>query len=1017
VQHGRRFALPKRLGPVLRYLIGGAVLLVVGIAVGFFFVLQPLFDPQRLEARVDAAVLAWTGQTFAATDGVDLTLLPQPVLTVHRPRLDSTEAGFTLAADRLDLDLELWSLLFGSLVVDRANLVRPHWRLAGDPAATFSALADRLAAHGSRLPFSRLELADGTIATATGEPVLQAMDARFERPDDGGSSRLLATGRPAAAAATQLRLEGQFGAVAAGRPVPLQLDIEAALDGTVHRLALRGELRPAREARGFAGHLTLDLPGTAEPLTGALADIWPALGTRSLPELPLRLAADLDWTLLQGSTTLGLDDATLELAGQTLGGGLLLELGAAPSIDLRLEADRLVFAEGALDFAPLGDVLASALAGSITFRADVIEWRDATLRRVDLDLALDGRGTIEVERATAMLPGPGDLAFSGRFEPPDGSDGARLTGRLEAAAQRPAELVTAFIEPPAFIRDTATLSLSSDVDWQPDVLTLQNAELGLDALQAVGGLAYRPAAGDQRAQLALRALVDRLALDDVVDEAAPVEALEALLDGATETDLAVDLRVSRTSLGPARLGGLALRLESRAGAVVIERLGLDDIAGSAASVSGRVHAASRTFELDLALDVASLSRLLRLAGREPPLALALLGPLNLRGNLAGDLDRAEATMRLEADQFAAEGGASLTDWRSGPSGAVTLHAETAETATLIRQLVGVTVADPDLAGPLRATLEIEVEAGAPTAAVLDGRMGELALALAGERRTAGPGPLDRFDLELGPLSSAAAGQLYQLLTPPLDLVPGPPTRWPGYWPAQELSWDWLAVPDPADVAITLVGSDPAAAPIELRAQLREGALTVPAFRWASPAGLIDAGLAMVARADGRGVDLTLDLALERFAADRLLAFWGLPPTALGGTLDLQAQLATQGSSLRELVGHLRGTLDLVLSDGVLAAASPSDGGIPVERLAASLAIERGVLYLPEAGTAFNGPDGVGRLGGSVDLSAWMMDLELALDAHDGTALVRQELFGPLPTPSVSLPSPPDRGGAPTAPVE
>lgn len=144
-------------------------------------------------------------------------------------------------------------------------------------------------------------------------------------------------------------------------------------------------------------------------------------------------------------------------------------------------------------------------------------------------------------------------------------------------------------------------------------------------------------------------------------------------------------------------------------------------------------------------------------------------------------------MRLEADQFAAEGVASLIDWRSGPSGAVVLSFETGETATLLRQLAGVAVADLLLQGPLRADLEIEVEGGALGATTLEGTLGKLTFGLSAERRAFGPGPLDRFDLELGPVSSEAAALLYQLLTPPLDLLPGPPARWLGYWPAQELA--------------------------------------------------------------------------------------------------------------------------------------------------------------------------------------------------------------------------------------
>ena len=985
----------------MRYLIGGAALLLAALATGAVFLLQYLLDEERLAARSAEAVRAWTGHALAATAGVDLEFLPQPVLTIHQPRLGAIEAGFALTADRLDLDLETWPLLMGSVVVRTASLVRPEWRIGGDPGPLLAAFADRLAAHGPGLPLQRLRFVGGRVATLTGEPVLLGIEAVLER--QGAGSDFRGTAR-AVAGGTELTVEGRLGHAAAGRPLPLQLQIAGLREGVAQRLDFRGQLRPAPAMLALGGRVTLDGSGPADRLLAELAGFAPGLARLPPPDLPWHLEADLELGLGDAVATLHLDQATLTLGEQTLTGTLGLEGDDASSIELVLEADRLALPAEGPDSASLAALLPPALAGTITFRAPVVEWRGRAFRQVALDLVLDGRGMADVARATAVLPGPGDLAFTGRFGPLGGEMQPGLAGRLEAAVQAPAELWGAFAEPPALIGRTTTATLAADLDWQPARLTLQHADLALDALQASGGLAYRPASGDRLPQLALRAVADRLALDDLLDPAAPAAALEALLDAAAATDLALDLRVSRTGLGQARFGGLVLRLDSNDGAVTIERASLDDIAGSAASVDGRVHAPSRTFELGLALDVSSLSRLLRLIGEEPPMALALLGPLNLRGDIAGDLDRAEATAVLDADLFGARGTASITDWQNGLSGAVSLRVEAAEASTLLRQFGGVTVTDPLLEGPLEAELELDLEAGSPGATVLELSLGELVVALAAERRAAGPGPLDRFDLRLDRLSSATAALLYRLLTPPLELVPGPPTRWPGYWPSEPLTWDWMQVPE-TDVSVTLQGVDPALPPLELRAQLRDGTLTVPALRWASPHGLVDAGMAMAARADGRGVDLTLDLALERFEVAQLLEFADAASAPLGGTLDLEARLATQGRSIRALIGNLEGALDLVLSDGVLGAASPTDGGIPIERLTGALVVERGVVEPAAPGITFSGPDGVGEVTGSADLLAWMIDLELALDGHDGTPLVRQHLFGPLAEPEALQRSP------------
>lgn len=1005
----------------MRYLIGGAALLLAGIAAGTFFVLQALLDEERLEARVGEAVLDWTGRPLVVTGGVDLELLPQPVLTLHQPRLGSVEDGFTLGADRLDLDVELWSLLFGSFAVDQAHLVRPVLALGAGPETALAALADRLAQSGTSLPVRRLGVAGGTVATLTGEPLLQDVAGLLEREGDTGS-RFEAEAQLAVVGATsQFRLEGQLGSRVADRPLPLQLQLQAETQGVTHLFAFRGQLRPAAATRGLAGEVTLELPSSAAPLAAELASLWPALEPLTVPDAPLGLAGEIAVELGDAvAPSLRLEQGSLVLAGQSLTLDLLLEGGVIPTLDLRLEADRLVLPGARADWAPvawhLADSLPTALRGPIELRAAVVEWQDQTFRQVALDLALDGLGMLDVARATAVLPGPGDLAFSGRLGPLSSQPGPRLTGRLEAALQNPAELAGAIIGPRALLERSTTLAIETDLDWHASGLTLQNADLRLDALQAAGGLAYRAGEADGLPQLALWAAIDRLALDDVVDSTAPETTLDGLLDLAASTNLAIDLRVSRTSLGEARFGSLTARLDSTNGAVAIERLSLNDVAGSAVAASGRLHAPSRTFALDLALDVASLSRLLRLVGQEPPLALALLGPLNLRGELAGDPERAELTARLDADLFAARGVASITDWRERPSAALAFSLEAGEAAPLIRQLAGVAVNDPLLQGPLAAELEIDIDQGSLGAAVLELTLGPLVLALEAARREAGPGPLDRFDVEVGPLSIETVALLYRLATPPLDLVPGPPARWRGYWPAQDLSWDWLQA-RAAEATVTLRGSDPETPPIEIIGQLRDGAITVPAFRWAGDAGLIDAGMALTGRADGNGVDVSVDLALERFAAGGALAALGVAPEALGGTLDMEARLGTHGASLRDLVGNLEGMLDLVLTDGVLGAASPADGGILVERLHGALVVQRGVVAPDPDPIDFIGPDGVGRIDGYADLLAWIVDLELALDGHDGIHLVRQRLFGPLaePVPLASgtapQPAPAEQGAA------
>ncbi len=988
----------------MRYLIGGAALLLAAVAAVTVYLLQAVLDEARLEARIAEAVLAWTGHPLVTSGGVDLKLLPQPVVTVHQPRLGRPEDGFVLRADRLDLDVAPLPLVTGTLLVEVATLVRPELQLLADPTAEIDAMAERLTASSRQLPIRRLAFTGGALATGDGAVLWRDIEGLLEREGEAGGSRLSLRGRSAAAETpVTLGLESRLGSALPTRPVPVQLSIEAMTGAVTDRLEFRGQLRAEPSGSDLAGQLTLDLSPSATPLGAVLAALWPDLLRSPLPELQVALAGDLSLALGEGPTVVRLEQASLELAGQALTGSLQLEAGRAPSVDLRLDADRLILPDAIADpsdlASHLADLLPPALRGSIELRAAVVEWRAGTLRQVDLDLVLDGMGMVDIARATAVLPGPGDLAFSGRYGPLAGAAAPRLTGRLEAALQAPGELAAAFIEPPALLQGSATLALQTDLEWQPPQLTLQNTDLRLDALQALGGLAFRQAPAGGLPQVAVWTSIDRLALDEVSGATSPAAALDQLLGLAASTDLAIDMRIARTSLGEARFGSLTARLDSSDGAVAIERLSLNDIAGSAATVSGRAHAPSRTFELDLAVDVASLSRLVRLAGGEPPIAMALLGPLNIRGGLAGDLDRMEVSATLDADLFTGRGVASITGWRERPAAAVEFSLEAVEADALLRQLGGMASTGPLLQGPLTAEAQLDVGEGGLRAAVLDLALGDLGVGLDASRASSDPGPLDRFGLRLGPLSGETAALLYRLATPLLDFVPGPPERWLGYWPAQTLRWGWLQAHE-AEIALTVFGTDPDAPPIEIKSQLENGTLTVPAFRWAGEAGLIDGGMALVARDDGARADLTLDLALERFAADSVLTAMGARAEALSGTLDLGARLETHGRSVRELIGNLDGTAALVLTEGALGAASATAGGLPVERLDAGLVVDRGVIRPVPEEVRFFGPDGTGVLDGYLDLLAWIVDLELTLDGHDGSPLLRQRFFGPLgdPTP-------------------
>ncbi len=977
----------------MRYLIAGAALLLAG-TVAAILVAPKLVDEEWLERRLGAAVLAITGQPLDVAGDIDIKLLPQPLLTVYRPSVGSAASGFMLTADRLDLDLDLLSLLVGASGVNEATLVRPSLQIEKEAAAVLSAWADRLAASGTVPPMRRLRIVGGVLSLPEREPMLEAIDAVLDREGDSGSSRLDLAGRFAAASGdATLDLEAQFGAAPRGRPVPTALQLEVAQDATVSRLAFRGLARLPATNQGIEGRLSLDLPSPRSLAALGPTDKEPVLLPTTPVSLDARLALDF-----ADVPTLRLDEGALVVDGQPLSGSADLAFAAGPTLHFELAAEALTLPDTMPRMrelpAALAQALPAGLAGRATFETDVLEWRSLPFRQVAVEFALTGTGALDVTQASARLPGPGDLAFTGRLGPLGDNPSPKLTGRLDVTVQQPASLVAALLPPPEPVRRSTTLSLATELTWEPDALALRALDLRLDALHAEGGVAWRAGNDERLPQLAVRGRIDRLAVDDVVDVAAPMATAEALLDQLTALDLALDLRVERASLDATRLGGLVLQLDSRSGRLTIDRASLTDVAGSAATVAGGIDAADRAFDLTLAVDIASLPRLLRLVGEPPEPGLALLGPLNLRARLDGDLEEAAIAATLDADHFTATGEARLGPWQRAPSGRVTATLDGREAAALVRLLGAVPVSEPLLDGPLRATVVLDLEQGAAASAALETALGGLTLALDAERGPAALDHFDRFALRLGPLDRDRAAALYRAATPLLDLVPGPPSAWLGDWPAQALRWDWLWAQD-AELSLRLLPADLLQPPIEMQAQWGDGRLTIPAFRYESDRGTIEASMAVTGRSDRRLADVAIDLAAESIAAEAVLEAIAARGDALTGHLSMEARLSTFGSSLRSLVANLGGQLDVVVTDGVLGATAAERSGLPIDRLVATLEAERGIVRPSGDGIAFTGPDGLGSIDGYADLLAWIVELNLASDALDGQPLIRQRVFGPI----------------------
>lgn len=985
----------------MRYLIGGLAALVVVIAAALL-VVPRLFDERLLAGRLQQAVSDATGEVLVIEGGLDLSLLPRPLLSMHRLRLDDAARGLALTADRLDLELEVGPLLAGELGVTDALLVRPVLRFSGDPATALGQIAARLGAIGQDDLASHLGIADGSLlvtgADSDAAPLVwRGIDAALSRDEITGTRQFHAEGIfSSATSGPRLVLDGEVGSAPPQRPRPLRFDLALEGEGSA-ALGFRGRIEPgdAGDAQ-LDGRLTLDAPDPPA-LRGWLAGLAPSLAAWPVPRAPLTLeaGATLDLATSAAPMRLDADNLVLTIAGQTLEGALGFTGGMVPTLDLQLRAGRLTLPDdwpATADPRHLMAVAPVSLGGRLGLEVDELDWRGRSFRQIAVDLGLDGDGEVRVERAVAVLPGPGDVDFTGRLGPLGSATGHWLSGHLQVALQEPGELAALLGEPPALLGQSTTLAIDTDLDWSSAALTLRDADLSLDATRAAGSIAWRPAVAGGRAQLALKLTLDRLDLGTVVDANDPEAAVVALGAALPDTDLGVDLRIERASMNELRLGALTLRLDSVGGEVDIGRASLDGVAGSALMLKGHVTPASRAFDLDLAFDIASLTRLLRLADYPAPPALTLLGPVNLRAHLEGDPASTAIDATLEGDSFEASARGALDDWTTpGRGGELAFTLAATDAAALLRQVGGVPITAPIFTGPLEAALRLTLAEGRPTGWSLQSTLGGLDLDLA--RAPGGGGAASRLDLRLGPLSPAAAAVLYELATPPLGLVPGPPWRWLGYWPDQSLRFDWLAG-EPCLVRIELVPEADPEAPVVIEAKLENGVLAVPSFAWADGPMRLAGSLALEQRHAGAAAALSLDLALTGVPAARLGELFDLPK-GLEGDLDLDASLTSLGHGVRSLIGNLAGEANIALADGRI-------GAVAVDRLDGGLVLERGVLRPAGDAIPFTGPQGDGRVSGSVDLLAWLADLEIRVrPVSPGAPTEAQRLLGGLAAPAPS----------------
>jgi hypothetical protein len=992
----------------VRSLIVIAVLLVA-LVVGLALAVPRLLVWDDYRDELTARAEAMTGQSVAIEGRIDLSLLPQPTLSLARTTLSSRPDAVDrmhLEVDRLDLELKPLPLLGGRLDVEGVRLVRPVLELeparAGPPGLVAAAGWLPLGAGGP----SRITVVDGRGVLS------QFLLGRVSEIDDvnldlsaGGPSGAVVLDGAFALNRQPFQVSARLGRLTADASSTLRLALEAG-DEDVREpttLTFGGVVWWRSEAPRLRGELTF----AGDDSRSAIGTLGEALGYRVVP-MPAGLAAPFRVTgpVELADDRLQLPDFALGLDGAVLTGRLSLTLAAPPEIDLALDVPRLALpaVAAAVDpqsgLAPLGGLAAMA-RGRVDLSIGALEYRGEEVRRLRASLRLTGGGAVRVEDARAVLPGQTDVSFTGDLAGIDGDP--ELLGRLTAVTENlRAALAWLGLAPDDVAEGRLrSLSLASQVSLTRDAWRFRDVELRVDASRATGSVVVARA---PRPQLAARLALDRLDLDAYWPGQAPADLLARLAQPLAAFDAAIEAELGRLRWGGVQLLNLGFSGRAVSDRLTINRLTVADLAEARVEITGEIDLSDGDFALSTELRDVQAARLLRRLGFEPAPLLARLKPLTVSGVATGSLQAAEIDLQVEDG-----------------SGVVTLAGEFGLSGRRPHYRLAVEAKHPDyqaLLSDLGARPRGADGATAPL--TVAGRLehdGEGEALIAGTARlgeTSFTGRIAWQDEEARPRIEArisVGDPTAPVLAGLLDL-----TGLRLEWPARDgvLTGDWSDRPlalhllDRFDGELALSGKGGLAGPgFELSARFEDGRLALDHVAMALGGGQLEGQLSLDVRRPLPYLTAAVDL--EDADLGALAAWLGVAPV-VAGPADLRLEVTGAGNSARALIGSLIGEVEITahegavleaLPTGLVAPPAPPTGALDVTTaeiasLAGSLPLQRGVVTLPPTELQV---DGVAvELEGRIDLYLWATDLSLRPDV--GGAELR--VVGPLDRPQVRL---------------
>lgn len=686
-----------------KLLIGLGVLVVVLVAA--VLVVPGLIDWNGYKPEIQAAVRQATGRDLRLEGDIGLSVLPSPSLSVENvafANIDGGTAPDMVSLESLRVHVALMPLLTGNVHVTSVTLVKPtillerladgrtNWQLSG--AETTSGAASGSASGGNGEPtgdapavaLDAAVIEDGTLiyrdAAGDAEHRVEALNATVSATGLQGpfevDGSLAYQGLPLSLTASVGRLDEQ-------RPSAVRLVLAAAgkaltasVDGSVDMSA----------GPGFNGSAKIEAPDLGQ----AVERLASTIGGAPAPAFGAGQKLAVTATVSGSPKAVELADLAVTVGETRLQGTVSAALGDVPAIDARLTGNRLDLdalmpkpagpsqaapssgspsaggtASGQPAGGPAAFVLPSGIGASLDVAIDALQYRGASIRKVRLSGDLAG-GAANLRLATAQLPGGTEVTVTGTATP--GDDGPQFVGRVEAVSDNLrgtldwAGVDTAGVAPDRLRK----ASIRAAIDATPRKVEITDWTMELDTTKAKGGLtlvvrerpafglslevdrinidAYLPAGGAAAAGAAPgTAPVGTSQQDQAEPDANPLAMLSAV-------DANVNIKVGEaTALGvPVRDARIDALLQN--GTLTLRDVGVADLGGARATVSGVLRDAAGKPSVDMKFDVTvvNVDRFAKLLSTESPIPAKQLGQVSLKGSATGDMADVKVDVRLAA---------------------------------------------------------------------------------------------------------------------------------------------------------------------------------------------------------------------------------------------------------------------------------------------------------------------------------------------------------------------------------